>query len=140
MGDFIDHVDQALHNLECAKSFLKNRNTHDWAITAAFYSAVHFAEAGFSTVPEIGHTETATPINMSAHAFREKQIQDRCDYKCWANYRKLRLASQEMRYLKSSSTGISLDYYSPDDVRGFVNQTLDEVRKGIAKQFGVKLT
>ena len=56
----MSHIDQANHNEQCAQFLIDDSpQFRDWAITAAFYSAVHLAEASFSTRSDIGHSATA---------------------------------------------------------------------------------
>jgi hypothetical protein len=142
VADFIDHLNQAKHNLECAKSFLKIRNAHDWAITAAFYSAIHFVEAGFTAINSIEHTEVATPRHMSHHEFRQRTVLQHFGNDCYRNYRKIKEASHNVRYLAlhRSQTGISLDYYPPIEASRFVNENVNKVRRDVQNKCGLDLS
>jgi uncharacterized protein (UPF0332 family) len=131
VADFIDHLNQAKHNLESAQKFLQDRTIHDWAITAAFYSAVHFVEAGFISIPTVIHTETAVPSDISDHTFRQNQVRENYGNVCYLNYRKLRIASENVRYLWPSRIGLSSEYYSLADVNDFVNNVLSKIRNEI---------
>ena len=140
MANLPDHVAQAKHNLDCAEKFLQGGGCDDWAITAAFYSAVHFAEAGFA-MTEIEHTESSCPDGEEPHAYRARAIKENFGVPCWKSYRKLREASFNVRYLalwKSGRIGTALGYYSPNDASQFVKQDLLTVRREIQKS-GVNL-
>jgi hypothetical protein len=140
MANLPDHIAQAKHNLECAEKFLQGGGCDDWAITAAFYAAVHFAEAGFAAT-EIEHTESSCPDEEEPHAYRERTVKEKFGVPCWKSYRKLREASFNVRYLvlwKSGRIGTALDYYSSDDVNRFVKRDLPTIRGEIQKS-GVDL-
>ena len=141
MADFIDHVGQAKHNLSCAKKFLDDNRCRDWAITAAFYSALHFVEAGF-TITNIIHTDLNRPQNESPHTFRMREIKNEFGKKCWFSYRKLFDASYNVRYLAlwNSKTGEALSYYSQNDVKSFIENELGVIRREIQTISGLDLS
>lgn len=138
MAEFIDHLNQAKHNLSCAQKFLKDPSCRDWSITATFYSAVHFAEAGFTATPVL-HTEQTNNSDMGAHAYRSNMVNKHFGKDCWKSYRKLVDASYNVRYLGlwKSKIGGALTYYSPEDVKNFIEKDLSLVRREI--QSSVKL-
>lgn len=141
MADFIDHVNQAKHNLSCARKLVGDNQCRDWAITAAFYSALHFVEAGF-TITNIVHTDLNRPRNESAHTYRMREIKNEFVKKCWFSYRKLFSASYYVRYLAlwNSQTGEALSYYSQDDVNSFVENELGVIRHEIQTISGLDLS
>ncbi len=140
MANLPDHVAQAKHNLACAAKFLQDGTCNDWAITSAFYSALHFAEAGFAFT-EIEHTESSCPRDEDRHSYRERMVRKKFGEPCWRSYHKLRNASFNVRYLAmwdSGQVGTALSYYSPQDVTQFVKRELSMVRAEIQKS-GVNL-
>lgn len=142
MADFIDHVDQAIHNLQCAKLFFANRSCGDWAITAAFYSALHFVEAGFTSTPII-HSEQSKSQDQSSHNFRENEIHKLYDEKCWRSYRKLFEACYNVRYLalwRKGKQGVALHYYQSDDITRFIDIDVENVREGVQIKSGLNLS
>ena len=52
MADLADHINQAKHNEACAAHLLSEKTYRDWAITATFYAAVHFAESAFNSIEQ----------------------------------------------------------------------------------------
>ncbi|MGD0877787.1 MAG: hypothetical protein ABSA01_06535 [Anaerolineales bacterium] len=140
MADFIDHLHQALHNLDCAKRFVANSNDRDWAITAAFYSAVHFAEAGFISTDVI-HSELKCPQGITPHKFREEKVKEKFGITCYRSYRKLINASYNVRYLPMafSRTGMALDYYSQDDAKRFIDADIPIIINEIQLATNMKL-
>ena len=129
MADFIDHVQQAKHNLSCANTFLNLGTCRDWAITAAFYSAVHFVEAGFSTIPHIRHT--------SSHATRNSECQLTFG-NCYRQYRKLFNASIIARYLQGANS-VAGGYYTQQAASDFINQDLPHIRNVIEQQLNIDM-
>ena len=140
MADLVDHVAQAKHNLDCATQFIRDTQCRDWAITAAFYSAVHFAEAGFTST-NIGHSDAKRPQDEEPHAYRERLVREKYGDTCYRSYRKLRVASYNVRYLADwrSRTGTGLDYYSQTDAEKFLTVELPQVRQEIQWTIGVNL-
>ncbi len=140
MADFIDHLHQAQHNMDCAKRLVSNPQDRDWAITAAFYSAVHFAEAGFNN-NEILHSESKCPSTISPHKFRENMVKAKFGNICFRSYRKLFDASYNVRYLPMtySTTGIALDYYSQADAIKFIDTELATIIKEIQNVIQIPL-
>jgi hypothetical protein len=141
MADLVDHIAQAKHNFECASKFLIDTQCRDWAITAAFYAAVHFAEAGFTTT-DIGHSETGRPQNEDPHAYRQRQVLNKYGDDCFKSYRKLREASYNVRYLalwSDNRPGTGLDYYSQADATRLVTVELPAIRQKIQLAIHVNL-
>ncbi len=140
MADLVDHVAQAKHNLDCASQFLNNTQCRDWAITAAFYAAVHFAEAGF-TATEIGHSDAKRPQNEEPHSYRARLVREKFGDACYRSYQKLRNASYNVRYLTNWPTkpGVSLDYYTQTDATRLVTVELPTIRQGIQATLGISL-
>ncbi len=137
MADFIDHVKQANHNQNCAAKFANSRDTLDWAITAAFYSAIHFVEAGIATT-NMGHSHVSCPSDTSLHDHRQDLV--RKNYRsCYRNYRSLRQASQAVRYLSDQKTGLASNYYSNLDVKEFVHTDLQTIKTEIEAIVKVEL-
>lgn len=141
MADFIDHVNQAKHNLMCAEKFLANSQCRDWAITAAFYSALHFVEAGFTTT-NILHTDFRRPQDESLHTYRMRQVKDKYGKECWLSYRKLFDASYNVRYLAlwNSQMGGALDYFNHNDAKNFIEKELGVIRREVQTISGIDLS
>jgi hypothetical protein len=142
MADLIAHIEQANHNEECSNFLLANRmEARDWAITAAFYAAVHLVEACFTAVGDIGHTE-AVCADEEPHAYRKRKVLELAD-PAYESYKKLYNASYHVRYLPRTAPGgsrFALRYYGPEDARRFVAQDLPEVRRQLALAFGLNLS
>lgn len=104
MADFNVHVQQADHNKAVSVHLLGQESFHDWAITAAFYSAIHYFEAWIFNRPE-KHCEENVPVNekgearFTVHAWREKLVFGGLSKEAFRAYRQLREASETARYL-----------------------------------------
>ncbi|MFH0986117.1 MAG: hypothetical protein V1882_11420 [Candidatus Omnitrophota bacterium] len=100
------HLKQAEHNALTASRLLGIESHHDWAIVAAFYSALQFFEWWLIGEPEV-HSEKSVPPDpknpskpmYSVHSHRQKIIQNRLSQKAFAAYTKLMAASTQVRYL-----------------------------------------
>lgn len=130
MADYLDHIRQAEHNEALAKIILDEHPTyHDWSITVSFYAAIHFVEAGFAQDSKIGHSETSKPRGKEPHQHREDLVKDKYGNECWRYYRKLRIASHNVRYLATMRPGLATSYYSLNDAKTFFETNLNEIRK-----------
>ena len=144
MADLVAHIQQARHNEDCASFLLaNNQGARDWAITAAFYSAVHLVEACFSTVGTIGHSDHAqdTRGGEDPHEYRQRKVLELAS-SCYNSYRKLRLASYHVRYLPASAPGgslFALHYYDIKAARYLVETDLPSIRAELERSFDVKL-
>jgi len=139
MPDFKIHLSQAKHNEEAAKKLVNEPPYHDWGITAAFYSAIHYFEFWLFNQPE-KHTETSIPLDQngkpkcSLHSWREHLIQVKLNKKAFLSYRKLRNESNISRYLSSKNSMINktaFDYHTPDDAKNLLNNELITFKKSI---------
>lgn len=129
MADYIDHLHQAEHNENFARSLINgNSEFYDWSITAIFYSAVHYVEAVFNQDPKIRHTETSCR-GKDPHVFREEMVLQKYGKACRNHYRKLRTASQIVRYLVVNDPRSGVDFYRPEDAANFLNTNLQAIKK-----------
>lgn len=108
MADFEVHYSQADHNRKLANKLICEPPYHDWGITAAFYSAIHYFECWLyqeETEKSKKHTETSIPkgnndkLICSPHSWREKLIEKKLSKNAFKAFRKLREASETARYL-----------------------------------------
>jgi len=132
MADYIDHIRQAEHNEALGELLVANPQFRDWLITVAFYAAIHYVEADFTKDSSIQHTERSKPKDVSAHVWREQLVEQRYSKDCFKSYRKLREASQDVRYLvraiRRGQTGIAPAYYSQEDAERFFRHHLEVVK------------
>ena len=149
MSDRIAHIRQAQHDEDLAKKLVENGyQFKDWAVTAAFYAAVHYFEARLHQEPQftcpgissrIFHTESSIPTygnstryRYSHHGWREQLIRRNCDRATVTAYRELRNASQIARYHEGvvvSST--AHEHYSNQAVDRLVSILLERVKVGL---------
>lgn len=139
MADFGVHLSQAKHNQELANKLINEPPYHDWGITAAFYSAIHYFECWLyknEKDPAKKHTETSIPVRMdgklrcSPHAWRETLIEDNLSKRAYKAFRFLRTSSETARYLSLHNIGQSgnkkwlstpaSEYFSKDDAKRLV--------------------
>jgi len=117
MANSTDHISQAKHNTECARRFLSG--CRDWAITAAFYAAIHYVEAGLeqrSNLHSVGHTDRLKKLST-------------INKSCIRYYRNLEVACRRVRYLDPNSAGDALTYYLPKDAAAFIDIDLMNVKQ-----------
>lgn len=133
MADYLDHIHQAEHNEKFGEHLLSQLpQFRDWLITVSFYAAIHYVEASFAQKPDIGHTETRAPEEVSQHQFRQEMVRREFGNECWKSYRKLRDASRNVRYLVlglKGKPGIATDYYNLGDAGNFFRNDLRVVKR-----------
>jgi hypothetical protein len=139
MADYKIHLSQAKHNEEVALKLVKEPPYHDWGITAAFYSAIHYFECWLFNREE-KHTEISIPFGedgkflYTPHAWREKLVERYLSKEAFKSFRKLRDASETARYLSfyrvhTGKTPSWLDrpapeYFSQYDAKNLVEKSL----------------
>lgn len=142
MADFIDHMAQSVHNEKLANALLEEPDLRDWAITVAFYAAVHIAEACFTTDPTIGHTEHVCP-DRDFHACRKDIIAGKVSKTAYRDYTALLDASWKLRYIPADKGGTRdkiLAYYSHVTAIDFVKNKLPNLRLELGKAFGADVS
>jgi len=111
------HVVQANHNLELAEELVARNplKFKDWAIIAAFYSAVHFIEAFRANLGS--HSRN--------HEDRLKFVRDNAERKIEFKFKRLYQNSRSLRYLlnhgKNSPKG---DWFKDNTVKERVKKDL----------------
>lgn len=136
MADLISHIEQARHNEKCANYLLENApEFRDWAITAAFYAAVHLVEACFTSRRDIRHTEIAPDRarDKEKHRYRARKVKELARG-AYDSYRGLYEASSNVRYLTKP-----IEYYDQEAAHKFVRKHLLNVRAELEKAFGLNL-
>ena len=107
MAEFFVHLSQARHN-ESLAEYLLDKPYYDWAITACFYSAIHYFEARLFikySENDKKHSETSIPLDekgewkYTPHRWRERLVHDNFSQSTWISFRNLREKSELARYL-----------------------------------------
>lgn len=145
MADKYVHLAQAKHNEALATKLLSEPPYHDWAITAAFYAAVHYVETWLFDRRE-QHTETSIPVRddgefaHTAHVWREKLV-ERLGPDAHKAFRKLRANSEQARYLslRAGASGSqprwlpspASMFFSAVDAGKMVTSCLNDLRWGL---------
>lgn len=143
MADYSVHLSQAQHNEQLANKLVQAPPFHDWGITAAFYSAIHYLECWLFNRRE-KHTETSIPTDehgkllTSAHAWRERLVERYFPKEAFKSFRRLREASETARYLSLYRIGArrmsqwlekpASQYFRPEDARSMVKKDLAILR------------
>ncbi len=120
MTVFVSHKNQAEHNEKLAKRLIITPYI-DWAITCAFYSAIHYLEAKFVSMSHIQHTETLyeksrpemkeQDHHISTHSFREMLVGNEFP-KIRMQYNQLRTSSEMVRYLDRTNDKTGYEFFS----------------------------
>ena len=149
LSDRIAHIRQAQHNEELAKKLVEDGyQFKDWAVTAAFYAALHYFEARLHQEPpftypgisgRIFHSESSIPTydnsaryRYSNHGWREQLIRRNCDRATVTAYRELRDASQIARYHEGVVASTTAhEHYSNQEVERLITTLLERVKVGL---------
>lgn len=134
MPDWTQHSSQAEHNADCAKAMLKDPRFLDWAVIAAFYAALHFVEVGRQFIAD-DSLNGLPDDDESLHIQRQNFVEKHVGHDCYVSYRKLRIASENARYLNSIGTHpgpMNLVFRKPN-VEKLINEDLEFVRSEVEK-------
>jgi hypothetical protein len=104
------HLAQARYNEALARELIEEYG--DWAITVAFYAAVHYVEAKFATRQM--HTRSD-----EGHRVRTKRLGIISTLECFLAYKNLRTASNHVRYLElweERGERLAHEYYSEENI------------------------
>ena len=134
MPSLLAHLWQARHNEKLAKELVDSLTYKDWAVTTAYYTAIHYIEAAFSQDSDILHTEYRIPCGSkrSMHSIREELVLEHYS-KAWEALRKLHTQSNIARYLNTERRVFMevpvQDYFSDTDVRSFFTRDLPTIKQ-----------
>ena len=120
-----DHLIQARHNQALAESLANEIQYKDWIITTAFYAAVHYVEGNFAKRYSLhGEFEGGT----SPHTWRIDTLKQKgYSFPCRSAYRKLYVASRQVRYLEHSDPKGA--HFANETVLEFLTVDLAAIRK-----------
>lgn len=144
MAVFSAHICQAEHNERVANHLAGSPEMYDWGITAAFYSAIHYLEAKFFSLPSVLHTETSIPkgpdgkLEYTAHAWRQQLILAKFP-QVYKAFRKLRENSEIARYLsyaqpapgQSPYAAPAMQFFSQRDAQNMLRKELRDLKSGV---------
>jgi hypothetical protein len=131
MADYLDHIKQAEHNEALCEILLANQSYHrfrDWIVTVTFYAAIHYVEASFAQDRKIQHSELNKPTGISLHDHREDLVRLKYGDETWRVYKRLREASQLVRYLSLYRIGTGSDYFSLKTAENFFRHDLSVIK------------
>jgi len=115
---FHQHRDKAIHNEDFVAEL--NNPYWDWAITATFYSALHYVEAFLACKP--------IPIHSRNHEVRDDNIQrDALLTRIYDDYRQLKDDSHNARY-DARMTLTQTDY-------AYAKKYLEKIKAAIVPTF-----
>jgi len=134
MSTYHAHLIQARHNEELIQLLgPDSREFPDWVITATFYSALHYLEAGFSNNNNILHSHQCKRQNEPIHRTRQRLLRSHHSQQAYQSYRNLYDASIISRYLYNPNTRQDIlsgyVYHTTQQVEDFYHLDLDNVRK-----------
>ena len=113
-----DHIRLANRNHEFLLKLLQDGDFPDWAVTVAFYKAVHVVEAVFAA---------SMAFDSTSHSVREERLKIPRFKDIWKDYSHLLTASRIARYLSSSGAGefhSFADYLDLEGVKNLVRKRL----------------
>lgn len=152
MAEFFVHLSQARHN-ESLAEYLLDKPYYDWAITACFYSAIHYFEARLFieyTENDKKHSETSIPLDdkgewkYTPHRWRERLVHNHFSRSTWISFRNLREASELARYLSYYPKRLkvvfkeipSYEIFQPKNAQHSVNKDLQIMKKDLRVELG----
>ena len=110
-----EHLDQAKHNESFANEVATALSTYaDWAIVAAFYSAIHYLEARFAFLG----------FHSDRHETRDRYVHTHCR-NLWKPYRQLKDDATEARY--------NCQRYTVEEFRRDCLPALDRIRTDVLR-------
>jgi hypothetical protein len=143
------HLAQAKHNEDVADLLVGADSTHDWAITAAYYAAIHYVECwlyDFMKAEDKKHTETSMPLREnkepkhSMHNWRQIIVENNLAEDTARSLRKLKVTSDQARYLVVTRKGpggkpiwicmTADEFFKPEHARNIVNECLHLIKQG----------
>lgn len=127
----MDYINQAKHNKACASELAQTGRYKDWAVTATFYSAIHYVEAGLEWMRR-SHPNKNCPAGVSIHDVREAIVKSMFR-NCYYQYRDLRIASQNARYLQDNVAGSASSYFTQAAVNEFITVNLQQVQNEVER-------
>lgn len=138
MANLIDYISQANHNKACAQALATGGRFKDWAITAAFYAALHYVESGLESTG-LQHSQKSCPDRVALHSHRESLVKTSFPA-CWRQYRNLHEACDNVRYLLINRSGNATSYYTQEEVNDFISVDLRRVQDVIERVAGRSLS
>lgn len=119
------HLRQAWHNEAVAESLSDGDQAHDWAVTASFYSALHFFDH-MLLGKKVSVIEYANRRRFSPHTARSELAESHLDYKNEIRYRTLRIQSELARYMSSKNatplTMAAFEYFDQAAAKNLVGE------------------
>lgn len=152
MAEFFVHLSQARHN-ESLAEYLLDKPYYDWAITACFYSAIHYFEARLFieySENDKKHSETSIPLGergewkYTPHRWRERLVHDNFSQSTWISFRNLREKSELARYLSYYPKRLkvvfkdipSYEIFQPKNAQHSVKKDLQVIKKQLRVELG----
>jgi hypothetical protein len=133
MPDFLEHLRQAKHNQACSVFLIENKlEFRDWAITSAFYAALHYTEACYP----ITGAHSGKNVDDTLHRKRGEVLQQRAPT-AYREYRTLERACSEVRYLKLVAWR---QYYNEANATNLVKVTLPAFLVHLQRESGINLS
>lgn len=141
-----DHLEQAIHNQKLAEKLLRTLTSQkpktieykDWAITIAFYSAVHLVEAYLDKTKGLHTDEEASKEEMTAHSYRVHFVGKEFNKQIYTAFKTLFNYSLTMRYLQKSDRVVTRGRWLADiDVTNLVTIELRYLRNEIERKISL---
>jgi hypothetical protein len=140
MAEPITHEKQAQHNEKIATK-LVNSPFIDWAVTCAFYSALHYVESKLIDHPKAGHSEKKfeelketmqEQLKIkSVHAYREFMV-GQLFPNVRTQYSQLRYMREAVSYIEKSNKKCGFEFITPATAKKAI-QDLKEIRDEVKK-------
>ena len=129
MADFLAHLHQAKYNKIFAIELARSGVRRDWAITVAFYAALHFAEAGLIGKNKISTTDKNLNDDKALDTRRADLLLASYGDLPYRKYKKLMNESSRARYLDNQSANFddppAQGYFPREVVDDLINNELE---------------
>lgn len=134
MSSYHAHLIQARHNEDLIQLLgPDSREFPDWVITATFYSALHYLEAGFNNNIGILHSHLCKLRNEPLHHTRQRLLRLHYSLQAYQSYRDIYDASIRSRYLydpvKRQDVLSGYAHHTTQELKHFYCTDLDNIRR-----------
>lgn len=133
-----EHIHQASYNHSIAGKLISDPKTYDWGLVVAFYTAIHYVEAGLRALS----IQQPNDRLESLHTWRLRMVKEKFGDECYKEYDELKFVSENVRYLRARRKFGSIPsqtYYTPTDAQDWFDRRLPKIKNFIQSKCKISL-